>query len=111
MTHHLETTEASSAVIAKELTLQILSSLAHGQELKRTNVRLWDGSHWPDAHPKAATIVLNRPSSLKEMLLAGTEAGVGEAYIHSAFDIEGDFDAAFELEISSSHRRKAGPKN
>ena len=97
MAHQLETTETSSATIAKELTLQILSHLAQGQEPQRIRVRLWDGSHWPDAHPKAATIVLNRPSALKEMLLAGTEAGVGEAYIHAAFDIEGDFEAGFEL--------------
>jgi cyclopropane-fatty-acyl-phospholipid synthase len=97
MMNHLLTTEAPSAAITKELTLRILGSLAQGQELQRINVRLWDGSYWPDAHPKAATIVLNRPSALKEMLLAGTEAGVGEAYIHSAFDVEGDVEAAFEL--------------
>lgn len=97
MTNYQQSTEASSAAIAKELTMRILGSLTQGQELQRINVRLWDGSHWPDARPKAATIVLNRPSALKEMLLAGSEAGVGEAYIHSAFDIEGDFEAAFEL--------------
>jgi cyclopropane-fatty-acyl-phospholipid synthase len=69
----------------------------HNRELRRINVRLWDGTYWPDARPHDATVVLTRPSSLKEMLLAGTEAGVGEAYIHGAFNIEGDMEAAFEL--------------
>lgn len=83
--------------IAKELTLKILESIAHGRVLRRVKLRLWDGSHWPDSHPTDATIVLTRPSSLKEMLSAGTEAGVGEAYIHGAFNVEGDMEAAFEL--------------
>jgi cyclopropane fatty-acyl-phospholipid synthase-like methyltransferase len=82
---------------AKELSLQILAGITQGRGLKRVNVRLWDDTWWPDNRPHAATLVLNRPSSLKEMLLPGTEAGVGEAYIHSAFDIEGDFEAAFEV--------------
>jgi hypothetical protein len=82
---------------AREVTLLILESLTQSGKPQRINFRLWDGAHWPDDQPKAATFVLNRPSALKEMLLAGTEAGLGEAYIHSAFDIEGDLEAAFEL--------------
>jgi cyclopropane-fatty-acyl-phospholipid synthase len=31
------------------------------------------------------------------MLLPGTEAGVGEAYIHGAFNVEGEMEAAFEM--------------
>ena len=97
MINQQEITEAPAANVAKELTLHILESLTHGQELRRVNVRLWDGSYWPNAHAKDATIVLNRPSALKEMLLAGTEAAMGEAYIHSAFDIDGNIEAAFEF--------------
>jgi cyclopropane-fatty-acyl-phospholipid synthase len=83
--------------IAKELTLKVLESIAEGRPPQRVAVRLWDGTRWPDEAPRAATIVLTRPSSLKEMLLQGTEAGVGEAYIHGAFNVEGEMEAAFEI--------------
>ena len=97
--HHQETADGpASSPAARELTLRVLNSLTHGRPPENINVRLWDGMYWPDATPKAATIVLNRPSALKEMLLPGSEAGVGEAFIHSAFDIEGEIAAAFELE-------------
>jgi cyclopropane-fatty-acyl-phospholipid synthase len=92
-----EITEAPSSTYAKELTLQILQDLAEGKELENVNLRLWDGSYWPDECPRAATVVLNRPSALREMLLPGTEVGLGEAFIHSAFDVEGDLESAFEL--------------
>jgi cyclopropane-fatty-acyl-phospholipid synthase len=82
---------------AKEVSLKILAGITQNYELRRVNVRLWDGTWWPDSRPRAATLVLNRPSALKEMLLAGTEAGVGEAYVYSAFDVEGDMEAAFEV--------------
>ena len=65
---------------AKEITLQILEGLTEGEALRRLNIRLWDGSYWPDASPKAGTLVLNRPSALKEMLLSGTEAALGAAF-------------------------------
>jgi cyclopropane-fatty-acyl-phospholipid synthase len=93
----LETANARQQEFVRELSLRILSGIAEGHELRRVNVRLWDRTYWPDAQPRAATIVLNRPSALREMLLPGTEAGVGEAYIRGAFDVEGDFEAAFEL--------------
>jgi cyclopropane-fatty-acyl-phospholipid synthase len=92
-----EAVKDRSVDVAKELSLKTLEGITQGHELRSINVRLWDGSYWPDARPRAATLVLNRPSALKEMLMAGTEAGVGEAYIHSAFDVEGDMEAAFEL--------------
>jgi cyclopropane-fatty-acyl-phospholipid synthase len=83
--------------VAKELTLRILEGLAHGRELKRVSFRLWDGTPWPDVRKRAATVVLNRPSALKEMLLDGSEAGVGEAYVRGAFNVEGNMESAFEL--------------
>jgi cyclopropane-fatty-acyl-phospholipid synthase len=81
----------------KHITRTVLSELTQGQAFQNINVRLWDGSMWPNNHPRAATVVLNRPSALREMLLAGSETGVGEAYLRSAFDVEGDMEAAFEL--------------
>jgi cyclopropane-fatty-acyl-phospholipid synthase len=81
----------------QRLTRLVLESLVQGQTLQNINVRLWDHSMWPDPDSRAATLVLNRPSALREMLLPGTEAGVGEAYLDLAFDVEGNIEAAFEL--------------
>jgi cyclopropane-fatty-acyl-phospholipid synthase len=97
MMNQQEITEAPPSIYARELTFQILGSLVGNDELENVNVRLWDGSYWPDERPRSATVVLNRPSALKEMLLPGTEVGVGEAYIQSAFDVEGDMENAFEF--------------
>jgi len=80
-----------------DLTLEILGKITVGVQLRSLNVRLWNGAYWPDHTPKPATLVLNRPSSLREMLADGSEIAVGEAYIREAFDVEGDMVAAFEL--------------
>ena len=86
--------EANSS---QQITRAVLNALTGGQAFRNINVRLWDGSLWPNHDPKPATLVLNRPSALREILLAGSETGVGEAYLDSAFDVEGDMEAAFEL--------------
>ncbi len=78
-----------------ELTLQLLGELFAGYS-DRFGVRLWDGSIWPDAQPKRATVVLNHPGALRAMLLPGTEIALGEAYLYNDVDIEGDFLAVFE---------------
>jgi len=80
-----------------DLTLQILEQITAGVQMQSLNVRLWNGIYWPDPRPKPATLVLNRPSSLREMLEGGSEIALGEAYIREAFDVEGDIVAAFEL--------------
>ena len=95
--HLPKSSDPRQDAIAKELTIKVLESLSGRRELRRVGVRLWDGTFWPDARARDATVVLARPSSLKEMLLPGTEAGVGEAYIHGAFHVEGEMEAAFEL--------------
>ncbi len=65
---------------------------------KSVAFRLWDGSLWPnESHGNEVTVVLNRPSALREMFLPGSETGIGEAYLRSAFDIEGNIEAAFEI--------------
>jgi cyclopropane-fatty-acyl-phospholipid synthase len=80
-----------------ETTLRILSKLLGGQSLRNAGIRLWDGRRWPDETPRQATIVLNHPGALKAMFQAGTETGLAESYIYGDFDVEGDFEAAFEL--------------
>src|SRR5450631_280054 len=82
---------------AVKLTLEILNKITAGVSMKALNVRLWNGVYWPDPAPKPATLVLNRPSSLREMLSSASELAVGEAYIRDAFDVEGDMVAAFEF--------------
>ena len=81
----------------QQLSRFILESLLKNRTFKNMNVRFWNDRMWPDAQPRPATLVLNRPSALREMLLPGTETGVGEAYLDQAFDVEGSMEAAFEL--------------
>jgi len=89
--------EPSGHDSTQRLTRLILDNLVQNRTLKNLNVRLWDGSMWPDENPRVATLVLNRPGALREMLLPGTETGIGEAYLDLAFDVEGNIEAAFEL--------------
>ena len=81
---------------AVDLSLDILEKITAGNPIQSLNVRLWNGTYWPDQSPKPATLVLNRPSALREMLAGGSEMAVAEAYLREAFDVEGDMVAAFE---------------
>jgi cyclopropane-fatty-acyl-phospholipid synthase len=80
-----------------ETTLTLLSKLLGGQNLRNVGIRLWDGKRWPDDATRQATIVLKHPGALRAMFQAGTEACLAESYIYGDFDVEGDFEAAFEL--------------
>src|SRR5439155_26688570 len=85
----------------RETTLRILDQtfgrVPGGTPLR---VRLWDGTLWPDAERTAvATIVLARPTALREMLLPGTEVGLARAYLHGAFDVEGSLEAALSAAL------------
>jgi cyclopropane-fatty-acyl-phospholipid synthase len=79
------------------LSREILEKVTGGNPLQRIRLRLWNGEYWPNPEPKASTVVLNRPSALREMLSGGSEVALGEAYLDEAFDVEGDIEAAFEL--------------
>jgi cyclopropane-fatty-acyl-phospholipid synthase len=87
-------------------TTQILKQLLDEESVKRVNVRLWDGTYWPDEAPRLATLVLKHPGALREMFLPGTEVGLGEAYLYDDFDVQGDleqiFDIAYRLSEASS---------
>jgi cyclopropane-fatty-acyl-phospholipid synthase len=82
---------------AISVTIEILERLLGPVGIPCLAVRLWDGTLWPGDESRAATLVLNRPSALKEMLAGGSEVAVAEAYCYSAFDIEGDMVAACAL--------------
>ncbi|PYK38761.1 MAG: class I SAM-dependent methyltransferase [Verrucomicrobia bacterium] len=88
---------SSSQDSVKERTLHVLSEIFAGSSLDNVGVRLWDGTAWPDERPRAAVVALNHSESLARMFLPGTEVGLAEAYLHGAFDIEGDMEAAFEI--------------
>jgi cyclopropane-fatty-acyl-phospholipid synthase len=88
--------------------IHFLDELFAGAPLQRTGFELWDGTRWPDAQPRAATLVLKHPAALREMFGAGTEKALAEAYLRNDFDIEGDIEAAFELAEALAARRNAG---
>jgi cyclopropane-fatty-acyl-phospholipid synthase len=80
-----------------QISRQILEKFCGPNGLDQVGFRFWDGTSWPEDSVRPATCVLRRPSALRELLAAGSEMGAGEAYIRGAFEIEGDFIAAFEL--------------
>jgi len=89
--------ESSRESQAATLTLEILDKLAAGTQFQNFNIRLWNGEYWPDSSPKPATLVLTRPSALRELLMGYSEVAAGEAYLHGAVDIEGDIVRIFEF--------------
>src|SRR6266576_6133903 len=81
----------------EERTRHVLSEIFGGCSPDKVGVRLWDGTAWPDEHPRAAVLALQHPGALGQMFLPGTEVGLAEAYLDNDFDIEGDIEAAFEI--------------
>lgn len=87
--------QTKSEARAKSITLTILGELLPQDAETGVGVRLWDGSLWPDDEPRATTIVLNHPASLKSMLASMSEVGLAEAYLYDDFDVEGDIDQIY----------------
>ncbi|HWA85071.1 MAG TPA: cyclopropane-fatty-acyl-phospholipid synthase family protein, partial [Opitutus sp.] len=81
-----------------------LGALFADLPLARVGFRLWDGSAWPDAKPRAATLVLRGPGSLPAMFARGTAMGLAEAYLRDEFDVEGDIEAAVDLAVALERR-------
>ena len=88
---------AGQADEAASRTLRILDGVFDAEAKQRVGVRLWDGTRWPDAAPRPATLVLNHPGALRTMFLPGTELALAEAYLYDDFDIVGDIEAVFGL--------------
>jgi cyclopropane-fatty-acyl-phospholipid synthase len=89
---------------ATEASLRFLRELFGPTGLSEVSVRLWDGTLWPDARPRPATLVLKHAGALREMLGAGTEIALAESFLHDDFDIEGSIEAAFELTETLARR-------
>ena len=87
----------ASAATDAERARQFLSHLFGPAPLPDVSFRLWDGTSWPDAAPRATTLVLRRPGSLHAMFAPGTEAGLAEAYVAGDFDLEGNVEKACAL--------------
>src|SRR5512140_2268591 len=85
-------TKPSKRVDAHDLSIQILTRLFDQQATRRVNIRLWDGTLWPDEAPRATTLVLKHPGALRAMFLPGTEVALSEAYLYDDFDIEGQVE-------------------
>ena len=92
---------ASPAIAAAQAFLDHLLSPSPSLDV---GFRLWDGTPWPDAAPRAATIVLHHPGALRQMFRHGTEIGVAEAYLADDFDVEGDMETACGLADRLEHR-------
>jgi len=82
---------------AAERTKRLLEAVFGSYIGDQVAVRLWDGAQWPDAAPRAATIVLKHPGALRQMFLPGSELGLAEAYLYDDFDVEGEIEAVFAL--------------
>jgi cyclopropane-fatty-acyl-phospholipid synthase len=96
---------------ATGLMLRLLEELLNGDGAHQVGVRLWDGTHWPDAAPRPVTLVLQHPGALRSAFLPGTELGLAEAYLYDDLDIEGDIESVFGLadalaEATSGWRKK-----
>jgi len=76
--------------------IELLGELFAGIEPHDFDVRLWDGTRWTPAAGRADsafTLVVNRPSALRRVILAGDEAALAEAYLGGSLDLEGDIFA------------------
>ena len=82
---------------AKTISLEFLEQVFRPTGVQSVGVRLWDGTMWPEAAARPATLVLHHPGALRSMFTAGTELALAEAYLYNDFDIEGDVIAVFDL--------------
>ena len=70
-------------------------------------VRYWDGTREEPAAKAPFTLVIRRPSALRDMLLPPTELSIVESYLTGAVDVEGDLGSAIALGDAISSRLKA----
>ena len=76
---------------------ELLDQLLADYPKRDFQVRLWDGTTWGAEKQPRFTLILRHPGALRAMFLSPSELTLGEAYINGDFDIQGDFEVAFEL--------------
>src|SRR4030088_597430 len=76
----------------------VLTALFGDAGQRPFDVRFWDGTVDRGANPTPPfTLLLNRPASLRRMLLPPNELSVVESYISGDVEIEGSMEAASKL--------------
>lgn len=91
-----------------ELSRGIYQQLATLSDTSHPRLRLWTGQHI-GPEDASATLVLNRPGSLRSMLLPPTDLSAGEAYVFGDIDIEGDIMAMMDFAAGLDQARKRLP--
>ncbi len=93
-----ESAESRAYEGALERCRVVLEALFGDPNGRSFDVKFWDGSidRGNDPHP-AFTLVLNRPASLRRMLLPPNELSIVESYISGDTDIEGSMEAGTNL--------------
>lgn len=81
--------------LTRKRTKQILDHLFPPP--RAFGVRLWDGSELPAVDRPVFSLILNHTGALRRMFTPPIELSLGEAFIHSDFDIQGDIFSAFSL--------------
>jgi cyclopropane-fatty-acyl-phospholipid synthase len=76
-----------------DTTLRLSTELFGNAPGMPVQVRLWEGTLWPDDRPRPVTLVLRHPGALRGMFLPPTEIGLAEAYLRDDFDIEGNVES------------------
>ncbi|HEX9085397.1 MAG TPA: cyclopropane-fatty-acyl-phospholipid synthase family protein [Gemmatimonadaceae bacterium] len=76
----------------------VLAALFGEPRGRAFDVKFWDGSIDRGSNPRPPfTMVLNRPASLRRMLLPPNELSIVESYISGDVEIEGNMEAASNL--------------
>ena len=80
-------------------TLSFLQELLHDYHPRDFEVQLNDGGSWAPEPSQFCRFTwrINDASVLRAAILSANQVALGEAYIHGAFDVEGDIEAAFRL--------------
>jgi cyclopropane-fatty-acyl-phospholipid synthase len=73
-------------------------------------IRLWDGSLMPADGNARFTMVIHDRGSLQRMFQRPVELSLGEAYLRSEFDVEGDLPSSFEM-AHAARRTLSSPRN
>jgi cyclopropane-fatty-acyl-phospholipid synthase len=99
---------AAITATAGPTALAVLREIFHEIEPRDFAVRLWDGTDWaPEgAGEPAFTLVVERPSALRRLLGAGSEAALAEAYLEGSLSIEGDVFAVPAVGRAVLERRR-----
>ncbi|HJP86403.1 MAG TPA: cyclopropane-fatty-acyl-phospholipid synthase family protein [Gemmatimonadaceae bacterium] len=98
-THELEHPAVAVADSAITRCREVLAALLGAPRERPFDIRFWDGEIDRGSNPSPPfTLVLNRPASLRRMLLPPSELALVESYISGDIDIEGSMEAAATLQ-------------